>query len=579
MSQSRNKSVRVGKTKVVPISIKILAVFIVLMLLSTFASNIISSMLTQHIVSELSATILADNLKQVFMTATNQFQVFKYSGDKDSSINIIKKVADNGFNFEKSVSCAFDTDGNILYIVSGKSEGSEKYSVEWKTFPDKESLHKMNDQLVVGNNSGLISFQSPQGEYSGVYKYQKDWNLYFLRSDLIRDTQRTTYINFAILSGVALVIMFIFIWVGLSLFNRILKNIGDFSCQIYDMQQKQEMSLIDISKAPNDDVTYFAASFNSLSASVNNLLSTFRKYVPRDIVEQAYAKQEIMLEGKQKELTIMFSDIKSFTYRTEILGNEIIDLLNVHYNRIIRLVHQNSGIIGSIIGDAILGIYGLETKTKKSLYALTAAWEMTKATAELRSKIIVRRAEIEKKRELTVAEERVYKACLVDIGVGLDGGKVFYGNIGSEEHMANTVIGDDVNSASRIEGLTRIYFLPILVSGYIKKEVEKVSGQYDFIEIDTVQVKGKTEGSKIYFPFDTKAETEEVHKEFETFSSALKDYYSGEWISARKKFKEFKKSMEKLECPYGKVAEVFIHRIGLKNAPENWCGIWAMTTK
>lgn len=579
MSQSRNKSVRVGKTKVVPISIKILAVFIVLMLLSTFASNIISSMLTQHIVSELSATILADNLKQVFMTATNQFQVFKYSGDKDSSINIIKKVADNGFNFEKSVSCAFDTDGNILYIVSGKSEGSEKYSVEWKTFPDKESLHKMNDQLVVGNNSGLISFQSPQGEYSGVYKYQKDWNLYFLRSDLIRDTQRTTYINFAILSGVALVIMFIFIWVGLSLFNRILKNIGDFSCQIYDMQQKQEMSLIDISKAPNDDVTYFAASFNSLSASVNNLLSTFRKYVPRDIVEQAYAKQEIMLEGKQKELTIMFSDIKSFTYRTEILGNEIIDLLNVHYNRIIRLVHQNSGIIGSIIGDAILGIYGLETKTKKSLYALTAAWEMTKATAELRSKIIVRRAEIEKKRELTVAEERVYKACLVDIGVGLDGGKVFYGNIGSEEHMANTVIGDDVNSASRIEGLTRIYFLPILVSGYIKKEVEKVSGQYDFIEIDTVQVKGKTEGSKIYFPFDTKAETEEVHKEFETFSSALKDYYSGEWISARKKFKEFKKSMEKLECPYGKVAEVFIHRIGLKNAPENWSGIWAMTTK
>lgn len=579
MSQSRNKPVRVGKTKVVPISIKILAVFIVLMLLSTFASNIISSMLSQHLVSELSATILADNLKQVFITATNQFQVFKYSGDKDSSINIIKKVADNGFDFEKSVSCAFDTEGNILYIVSGKSDGSEKYSVEWKNFPDKEALHKMNDRLVVGNNSGLVSFQSPQGEYSGVYKYQKDWNLYFLRSDLIRDTQRTTYINFAILSGVALVIMFIFIWVGLSLFNRILKNVGDFSRQIYDMQQNQEMSQIDISKAPNDDVTYFAASLNSLSASVNNLLSTFKKYVPRDIVEQAYAKQEIMLEGKQKELTIMFSDIKSFTYRTEILGNEIIDLLNVHYNRIIRLVHQNSGIIGSIIGDAILGIYGLETKSKKSLYALTAAWEMTKSTAELRSKIIVRRAEIEKKRELTVAEERVCKACLVDIGVGLDGGKVFYGNIGSEEHMANTVIGDDVNSASRIEGLTRIYFLPILVSGYIKKEVEKVTGQYDFIEIDTVQVKGKTEGNKIYFPFDTKSETEEVHKEFEIFSSALKDYYSGEWISSRKKFKEFKKSMEKLECPYGKVAEVFIHRIGLKNAPENWSGIWAMTTK
>ncbi len=579
MNQRKNKTVRVGKTKVVPISIKILAVFIVLMLLSTFASNIISSMLSQHIVSELSSTILADNLKQVFTAATNQYQVFKYSGDKDASINVIKKVADNGFTFEKSVSCAFDTDGNILYIVSGKLKDSEQYAVEWKTFPDEEALHKINDQLVVGNNSGLISFTSPQGEYRGVYKYQKDWNLYFLRSDLVRDTQKTTYINFAILSGVALVIMFIFIWVGLSLFNKILKNVGNFSRQIYDMQQEQKMSEIDISKAPNDDVTYFAASFNSLSASVNNLLSTFRKYVPRDIVEQAYAKQEITLEGKQKELTIMFSDIKSFTYRTEILGNEIIDLLNVHYDRVIHLVHKNNGIIGSIIGDAILGIYGLESKTKKSLSALTAAWEMTKCTAELRNEIVARREEIEKKRSLTLAEERVYKACLVDIGVGLDGGKVFYGNIGSEEHMANTVIGDNVNSASRIEGLTRIYFLPILVSEYIKKEVEKSSNQYDFIEIDTVQVKGKTEGSKIYFPFDTNVESEEVHAEFEKFSSALKDYYSGDWISARRQFKEFKKSMEKLESPYSKVAEVFIHRMGLKNAPENWSGIWAMTTK
>lgn len=578
---SRKKHfVRVGKTKIIPISLKILVVFVVLMLLSTFASNVISSMLSQHRISELSTTILADQLKQVFMTATNQYQVYQYSQDKNASINTIKKVADTGLSYEKSVSCAFDTDGNILYIVSGRGEEfPEEYSVNWEKFPDQEMLQFINDQLVIGNNSGLIEFESPEGSYRGVYKFQKDWNLYFLRCDLLYDTRKTTYMNFAIISGVAVLIMFIFLWVGLALFNRILKNVSNFSRQIYAMQQNQEMKEIDISSAPNDDVTYFAASFNSLSSSVNYLLSTFRKYVPQDIVQQAYSKQDITLEGKQKELTIMFSDIKSFTYRTEVLGNEIIDLLNVHYDRVIRLVHQNNGIIGSIIGDAILGVYGLENKAKKSLEAVNAAWAMIEITRELRSAIKDRREDIEKKRKLTLAEERVYKACLVDIGVGLDGGKVFYGNIGSEEHMANTVIGDDVNSASRIEGLTRLYFLPVLSSEYVKKEVEKISNQYDFIEIDTVQVKGKTEGCKIYFPMDLQKEKEEVHAGFEKFNEALKNYYSGDWVSARRLFKDFKKDMTKYESDYQVLGDVFLHRMGLKTAPDNWSGIWSMTTK
>ena len=70
--------------------------------------------------------------------------------------------------------------------------------------------------------------------------------------------------------------------------------------------------------------------------------------------------------------------------------------------------------------------------------------------------------------------------------------------------MANTVIGDTVNSASRLEGLTRIYHLPVIVSEYVKNEVLKESARYKFFEIDTVQLKGKTEGKKIFFPFKTK---------------------------------------------------------------------------
>ena len=133
---------------------------------------------------------------------------------------------------------------------------------------------------------------------------------------------------------------------------------------------------------------------------------------------------------------MLFSDIRNFTYRTETLGNDIIDLLNVHYRKVIKKVHENSGVIGSIIGDAILAVYGTqETASSKSLNAVDAAWQITQATAQTRSRIIKRREELEKSRPLTEEEEKIYKAVLIDIGVGIDGGTVFYGCADSTVHF------------------------------------------------------------------------------------------------------------------------------------------------
>ena len=172
--------------------------------------------------------------------------------------------------------------------------------------------------------------------------------------------------------------------------------------------------------------------------------------------------------------------------------------------------------------------------------------------------------------KLTASELRVYEAVLLDIGVGIDGGTVFYGNIGSDEHMANTVIGDKVNSASRLEGLTRVYHLPVIVSDYIKKEAESISKRYKFYEIDTVQVKGKTEGKKIYYPIDTFVQgSAALSEKFEIYEGGLKAYYKGDWSKARKMFKQA--DME--------VCEVFLERMGRKSAPAKWSGIWTMTTK
>lgn len=579
---------RVGQTRIIPISFKILAIFTVLLLLSNFATNTINLILSQRQIINLNNTIMVSQLKDLFSAAGNQYQIYSFSGDRNGCIESLKNVAKKGFSMPQSFAGAFDRQGNILFEVFANGTETDEQKIKRLmvleaeaakiaedsefsdyTFADKAVLEKINADFENGITDGSINFETREGSYFGVYKFQEDWQCYFIRAELRADTNHSTFVVLALISLAILVLLILFLIVGFKVFGKILANVKNITNSLYEMQQNQKLENIDLSTSPNDDITYLAASFNSLSSTINNLLGIFQKFVSKDVVAKAYTEHQIKLEGRQRNLTILFSDIKSFTYRTETLGNDIIDLLNVHYDQVIHAVHENNGVIGSIIGDAILAIYGTEHASKKSLESLDAAWSITKLTASLRAKMIERRAQIEKERALTEAEERVYKAVLIDVGVGIDGGNVFYGNIGSNEHMTNTVIGDNVNSASRLEGLTRSYHLPVICSQYVKNEVEKQTEKYSFFEIDTVQVKGKTEGKKIYFPVALDECEEGTAQKFDIYEQALSAYYKGDWTQARACFK--KCSLE--------VARVFIERMGRQSAPADWSGIWTMTTK
>ena len=555
---------RIGKTRIIPIGFKILLIFICLILLSNFATNIISIQLSQKQIITLNNTIMVEQLKELYNNSANQFQIYSYSQKRDECLNTIGQIASTGFGNENSLAMGVKEDGTIEFFTCNNE------LIKWTNFSDAETLALLLSNYEEGTEEGSVSFTSPEGDFFGVYKYQPDWGFYLIRAEKRSDMQSNT-LNIYLYTSILIVILTsIFIIIGYIILNKEFQTVRKVTAELLRMQKSKQLSLIDLSEAPNDDITYMAASFNNLSSSVNNLLATFQKFVSKDVVAKAYSDQVINLEGSQRELTMLFSDIKSFTYRTETLGNDIIDVLNVHYDRVIHKVHVNNGVVGSIIGDAILAVYGtLDSKMSKSYDAIRSAWDITRETAKLRDSMIARRKEIEQKRKLTESEERVYQAVLLDVGVGIDGGNVFYGNIGSQEHMANTVIGDTVNSASRLEGVTRVYHLPVIVSEYVKTEVEQESARYKFIEIDTIQVKGKTEGKKIFFPFDTNEMEESLFESYKLFETGLKAYYEGDWKSARKILKE-----TGLE-----VAEVFIERMGNKNAPEDWSGIWTMTSK
>ena len=562
---------RVGKTRIIPIGLKMLLIFLSLILLSNFITNFISLQLTQRQIINLNNTIMVSQLKELYTTASNQYQIYSYSGNKNESIDAMFKVAKTGFENPNSIAFGVTEDGEIQFFANANEVAIAP------VLKETETLAKLNSDRNDGIEEGSILFNSPYGEYFGVYKYQDDWGYYIIRAELRSDLEESNYRVFGIISALIIILTFIFISAGYITIRREFRTLRSITDELLQMQQKKKLELIDISKAPNDDVTYMAASFNSLSMQVNNLLDTFQKFVSKDIVAKAYAGRDVGLEGSQRELAMLFSDVKSFTYRTETLGNDIIEVLNVHYNRVIHSVHENFGIVGSIIGDAILAIYGtLDSKKSKAYNAVISAWNITRTTAELRQEMLARRAEIEKKRKLTESEERVFQAVMVDVGVGIDGGKVFYGTIGRNDfndprqaHMTNTVIGDTVNSASRLEGLTRIYHIPVVVSESIKNEVSAETARYRFIEIDTVQVKGKTQVKKIYFPFDTNEMEESLLIEYQKFEEGLQSYYSGDWKTARKIFKGLELEL----------AQVFLERMGSKAAPEGWSGIWAMTTK
>lgn len=567
---------KVSGTRVTPIVTKIVVVFSVFLLASNFASNYINITMSRGELTKLANRILVKDLAEIYSFSSNQYEIMGFKGELSDAVAAMTKSASANLSGKHSSAFAVRDDGSFLFWASNDPEP--------EAFGDHGALEAMagsraaaegaptDGTAAEGHGEGKISFSAGGSSYFGVYKYNEKWKAYVVRAEEQGEFDAMTGAIFLKVALIIIILTLICVVVGALLVRYILRFVGRMTQSLMKMQADQRLTLIDLADAPNDDVTYLGASFNSLSSTIDNLMSIFRRFVTKDIAKRAYDEREIRLEGTTKELTILFSDIKGFTFMTETLGNDIIDVLNLHYQRAIGRIHESDGIVGSIIGDALLAVFGTvdDRKDNKSLDAVNAAYHIQDVAAGLREGIKAERVKIEARRgALTDAEERVYRAVLLEVGVGIDGGDVFYGNIGSYERMTNTVIGDNVNSASRLEGLTRIYRVPVICSDYVRREIVRDSADYYFLELDRVQVKGKTEGKSIFWPVRSGQADAAFSKEAEAFSRGLAAYYDGDWKQAGKAWKD-------VTLP---LVEVFKDRIASGSAPRDWNGIWSMTTK
>lgn len=558
---------KVGRTRIIPLYLKIVGIFLFLIVVSNLTTNFINLMMNRSEILRLASELLTKELKELYIFASNQYQIYVFDGDRAASLQALEAAGAANLRQPYASAMGIQPDGTVLFRSVKDPTGS-------LDFANLEFLEKWKQRHRSGQEDGEARFTMGGRTYFGFYKYNPSWDVYLVRAE----DEVTFYSeSWGIFLRISLIILFLtaaVTWLGIVVLRRIFRYVGVITEALFQMQRTQDLHIIPLDGAPNDDITYLGMSFNSLSTTIKNLMNIFKKFVTKDVVQQAYRQRYVSLEGTQKELTILFSDIKGFTFMTETLGTDIINLLNLHYDRAIRLIQQNDGIVGSIIGDALLAVFGtLEgTESERSVKALRSAFHIQKVAAQLREAMARKKEELlAAKGSLTPQEEAVFKAVLLEVGVGLDGGKVFYGRIGSYVHMTNTVIGDNVNSASRLEGLTRVYRVPIVVSEQVRNEILATgTEEFFFQELDTVQVKGKTTGKKIFWPMESDTVTPDQRKDLQVFQNALNLYYEGNWTEAKKLF-------AKVQSP---VAEVFRERIkSAKNPPEGWSGIWTMTTK
>lgn len=210
------------------------------------------------------------------------------------------------------------------------------------------------------------------------------------------------------------------------------------------------------------------------------LSRAFEKYMSKELLKDVLSrKEELKLGGEKKEISIFFSDIRGFTTLSEKMKpEELVSFINQYLTAMTSVIMQNKGVVDKFIGDAIMAIWNAPLDEKNHAYlACNSAIEQVNTLNNLKKKW--------KKKKLPE----------INIGCGINTGEVIVGNLGSHERFDYTALGDNVNLASRLEGLTKIYGVSIIIS---ESTYNLIKDKFRCRRLDFVKVKGKDIPITIY---------------------------------------------------------------------------------
>lgn len=285
----------------------------------------------------------------------------------------------------------------------------------------------------------------------------------------------------------------------------------------------------------------------------------FGQYVPPELVdEMARDPESYSMEGCNRELSVLFSDIRGFTSISEGLDpRELSQLMNAYLGAMTEVVRRQRGTLDKYIGDAIMAFWGAPVANPDhARAAVLTALDMQRELRRLDAPFQARGWPV------------------LQIGIGINTGTMTVGDMGSPVRKAYTVMGDAVNLGSRLEGITKQYGVGIIISATTRAQC----GDIVCRELDRVRVKGKDEPVAIYEPLGTPAEVSAAQgDELQLWQQALRLYRQQDWDGAELQLIRLRE-----RAPEDKLYAVYLERIAAcrqSPPPADWDGVTTFASK
>ncbi|NNL65387.1 MAG: HAMP domain-containing protein [Myxococcales bacterium] len=304
--------------------------------------------------------------------------------------------------------------------------------------------------------------------------------------------------------------------------------------------------------AQRDELGLLASSFNDMMKGLSErdrVRDLLGKVVSPEVAEELLS-HGIELGGEERRVSVLFSDVRNFTSLSETkTPQELVDFLNAYLTGVSAIVERHGGVVDKYIGDAVMAIFGAPLALEDDApRAVRTAMEMTRALGADGPSDLA-------------------------IGVGVNTDVVVAGNMGSRTRLNYTVIGDGVNLASRLEGLTKRYGVGVLVS----ETTRDACPDLVFRELDRVQVKGQSRSVRIFEPVGEQGAVDAAeHERLARHAEALALYQAGRFSDALRAF-------EALARPEDAVLLALyrerIERLRREGVPDDWDGTFRFDEK
>ena len=295
------------------------------------------------------------------------------------------------------------------------------------------------------------------------------------------------------------------------------------------------------------------------SRAKRQITSLFGQYVPGEVVdEMSKNPSSVSMEGESREMTVLFSDVRGFTTISEGLEpKQLALLMNEFLTPLSRILYKHRGTIDKYMGDCIMAFWGAPLPDgMHARNAILAAIEMQATLHALQTRFA----------------ERGWPP--IKIGVGINTGRVSVGNMGSEVRVAYTVMGDEVNLASRLEGITKQYGAGIIVG----ENTRNAAADFVYRELDHVRVKGKDKPVAIFEPIGLVAGVDQATRdELKLFHEMRRFYRRQNWDQAELQLMNLQRLSPRTE-----LYKIYAERVAYfrKHPPaSDWDGVYVFDTK